>query len=195
MQCAYYSKIRFLCRTRCTFGAKALYSIHNNYKPIKEWLALCEDSKNNSDPDSHARTGGLCKGMKSFNFMYGLKLSMMILDHTDCLSATLPTANICAADAQENARLVVDTIDRMQNEQDTTSFYEMVKIRVDELSLGEPSLPRKRKVPKRVNFLHGFKEPASHHHVNGDDFYRAQYFAAADNVTETVKNRFGQPDY
>ena len=77
MQCAYYSKIRFLCRTRCTFGAKALYSIHNNYKPIQEWLALCEDSKNNSDPDSHARTGGLCKGMKSFNFMYGLKLSMM----------------------------------------------------------------------------------------------------------------------
>ena len=70
----------------------------------------------------------------------------------------------------------------------------MVKI-VDQLSLGEPSLPRKRKVPKRVNFLHGFREPASHHHVNGDNFYRAQYFAAANNVTETVKNRFGQPDY
>ena len=116
MQCAYYSKIRLLCRTRCTVGAKALYSIHNNYKPIQESLALCEDIKKNSDPDSHAWTSSLLKGMKSFNFMYGLKLSMMILNHTDSLSTTLPTANICAVDAQENARLVVETITRMKNE-------------------------------------------------------------------------------
>ena len=189
MECAYYSKIRLLFPTRCTVRAKALYSIHNNYKPIQEWLTLC-DSKNNSDPDSHPRTDGLLKRMKSFSFMYGLKLSITVLDHTDSLSATLPTANLCAADAQENGRLVVGTISRMQNEQDATSFYEMVKIRVDQLSLGEPFLPRKRKVPKRVNFLHGFKEPVSHHHVNGDNFYHAQYFAAADNVTETIKNRF-----
>ena len=66
--------------------------------------------------------------MKSLNFMYGLKLSMMVLDHADSLSATLQTANVCAADAQETARLVVDTITRMRNEQDATSFYEMVKI-------------------------------------------------------------------
>ena len=189
MECAYYSKIRLLFPTRCTVRAKALYSIHINYKPIQEWLTLC-DSKNNSDPDSHPRTDGLLKRMKSFSFMYGIKLSITVLDHTNSLSAMLPTANLCAADAQENGRLVVGTITRMQNEQDATSFYEMVKIRVDQLSLGEPFLPRKRKVPKRVNFLHGFKEPVSHHHVNGDNFYRAQYFAAADNVTETIKNRF-----
>ena len=52
--------------------------------------------------------------------MYGLKLSMM--DHTGTLRATLPTANLCAADAQETARLVVDKITRMRNEQDVISF-------------------------------------------------------------------------
>ena len=50
---------------------------------------------------------------------------------------------MCAADAQETARLVVDRITRMRNEQDAASFYEMVKIRADQLSLEEPSLPRK----------------------------------------------------
>ena len=54
--------------------------------------------------------------------MYGLKLSVMIQKHTDNLSATLQTTNLCAADAQETARLVVDTITRTQNEQDATSF-------------------------------------------------------------------------
>ena len=126
--------------------------------------------------------------------MYGLKLSVMIQKHTDNLSATLQTTNLCAADAQETARLVVDTITRTQNEQVATSFYEMVKIRADRLSLEEPSLPRNRKVPNRVNFLHGYKESASHHHENGSDFYRAQYFASIDNVTETIKNRFDHPD-
>ena len=89
------------------------------------------DKKNNSDLDSYARAGGLLKRMKSFKFMYGLKLSMMVLDHKDNLIATLQTKNLCVADAQETARLVVDTITKMLNKQDATSFYEIVKIRAD----------------------------------------------------------------
>ena len=194
MESANYSKIRLICPARWTVTAKALYTIQNNYKPIQEWLTWCEDSKNNSDPDLRARSG-LLKRMKSFNFMYGLKLSMMVLDHADSLNVMLQTTNVCAADAQETAKLVVDTITRMRNEQDATSFYEMVKIRADQLSPEEPSLPKKRKVPKRVNFLHGYEESSSYHQENCNDFYRAQYFAAIDNVTETFKNRFDQPDY
>ena len=73
--------------------------------------------------------------------MYGLKLSMMILDHTGKLSATVQTTNLCAADDQKTTRLVVDTITRMQNEQDATSFYEMVKIRADQFSLENEKFP------------------------------------------------------
>ena len=57
----------------------------------------------------------------------------MELDHTDNLRATLQTTNLSAADAQETARLAVDTIIRMRNEQDANSFHEMVKIRADQL--------------------------------------------------------------
>ena len=42
----------------------------------------------------------------------------------------------------------------------------------------------------RVKFIYGYKEPASHHHENRNDFYHAQYFAAIDNVKETIKSRF-----
>ena len=59
MESANYSKIRFLCPTRWTVRAKALHSIHNNYKPIQEWLTWCEDSKKDLDPGSRARAGGL----------------------------------------------------------------------------------------------------------------------------------------
>ena len=66
---------------------------------------------------------------------------MMILDHTDKLSGTVQTTNLYAADAQETTRLVVDIVTRMQNEQDATSFYEMVKIRADQLSLENEKFP------------------------------------------------------
>ena len=81
--------------------------------------------------------------MALFDFMYRLKRSMMVVDHTDNLSATLQTTNVCTADAQETTRLVVDTITRMCNKQNATSFYKMVKIKADRLSLEELSLPRK----------------------------------------------------
>ena len=126
MKSANYSKIRLLCPTRWTVRAKALHSIHNNYKPIQEWLTRCEYSKYNPDPDLRARAGGLLKRMKSFNCMCGLKLSKVVLDHTDNLSATLQTTYMYAGDAQETTRLVVDTITRMQNEQYATS-YDMPK--------------------------------------------------------------------
>ena len=147
------------------------------------------------DPDSHARAGGLLKRMKPFKFMYGLKLSMMVLDHTNNLSATLQTTNLRAAHAQETARLVVDTVTKMRNEQNATLFYEMFKIRGDQFSQEESSLPKKQKVPYRVNFLHGYKELTSHYHENGNDIYRVQYFEACDNITETIKNRFDRPNY
>ena len=96
---------------------------------------MCEDSKNSFHPDSRAGAGGLLNRMKSFNFMCGLNLSVMVLDHTENLSATFQTKNLCTAGALETARLVVDKITRMRNEQDATSFYEMVKIRADQVSL------------------------------------------------------------
>lgn len=120
-----------------------------------------------------ARADSLLKRMKSLTFMYGLKLNMMLLDHTDNLSARLQTTNLYAADAEETARLVADTIYRMRNEQDTTSFYKMVKINADQVSVEEPSFPGKRKVSNRVNFLQGYKESASHHHKNSNDIFRA----------------------
>ena len=72
---------------------------------------------------------------------------MVVVDHTNNFNATLQTTNLCAADAQETARLVDDTITRMRSEQNATSFYKMVKIRADQLPLEELSLQENEKFP------------------------------------------------
>lgn len=187
-----FSRLRLLCPTRWTVRAKALQSVTNNYKAILEMLAWCDDSRNTSDSEIRARAGGLEKKMNSFNFMYGLQLSLLVLNHSDNLSATLQRPNICAADAQRTAKLVIETLRRIRSEEHAQSFFERVKTEAFRLGIDEPEpcLPRRKKTPRR------FDEGASpHYHETAASHYRAQYYAAIDTVVSTIEDRFDQPDY
>ena len=64
-----FSKLKLFCPTRWTVTAKALHSIFNNYKPILDMLAWCNDSQNTSDSDIRARAAGLETKINYFNFM------------------------------------------------------------------------------------------------------------------------------
>ena len=75
-------------------------------------LAWRNDSQNTSDTDIRATAAGLERKMNYFNFMYGLRLSILVLTHSDNLSATL-----CAADAQKAANLVTDTLQKLRTDE------------------------------------------------------------------------------
>ena len=64
-----FSRLRLFSPTRWTVRAKALHSIFNNYKPMLDMLACCNDSQNTSDPDIRARAAGPERKMNCFNFM------------------------------------------------------------------------------------------------------------------------------
>ena len=61
---------------------------------------------------------------------------------------------------------------------------------VSQLDFEGPTLPRKRKMPKR------FDEFASHHfYETPKDFYHRTYFEAYDNVIQGIEKRFQQKDF
>ena len=153
-----FSRLRLFCPTRWTVTAKALHSIFNNYKPILGMLAWCNDSQNTSDSDIRARAAGLERKMNYFNFMYGLRLSMLVLTHSDNLSATLQTPNICAADAQKTANLVIDTLQKLRTDERTQNFFDLVKKEAVRLGIDEPEpcLPRRKKAPRRMDDYFGY---------------------------------------
>ena len=91
--------------------------------------------------------------------------------------------------------MVLDTITRMQNEQDATSLCEMVKIRADQLSLKEPSKEENGKFPIESISSMVTNSQLLTIRKTATIFDRAQFFAAINNVTETFKNRFDQPKY
>ena len=55
----------------------------------------------------------------------------------------------------------------------------------------QPSLPRKRKVPRRIDDGSG----DSYSSETVEEYYRLQYFEAVDLAVESIKDRFDQPGY
>ena len=84
--------------------------------------------------------------MNTFKFVYKLHLSMLVLNHSNNLSATLPTPDICAADAQKTASLVTETLQKHCMDELAQLFYDLVKTKALHLGIDEPEpcLPRKK---------------------------------------------------
>ena len=100
--------------------------------------------------------------------MYGLRLSMLVLTHSNNLSATLQTPNICAADAQKTAKLVIDTLQKIRTDERVQNFFDLVKKEAVSLEINEPEpcLPRRKKAPCRMDdcFVYGFSTAAAASH-------------------------------
>ena len=150
--------IRTLCPTRWTVRAESLASIVANYKDLQ---GLWEEALMvTSDTEMKARIRGIASQMGTFQFLFGLLLSEMILRHTDKLSKTLQNPELSSTEGHEIAILTVKTLQRVRLDSDFDLFWEKVELRRVQLDVGEPQLPRKRKLPKR--YEQGNSEPEFH---------------------------------
>ena len=124
--------VRTLCPTRWTVRAESLSSILANYDHI---LLLWETGVHEaSNTEMKARILGVRSQMQSFNFLFCIVLSEMILRHTDKLSNTLQQPNLSS---------IVITLEGLRNENDFELFWQKIeKMRV-QFDIDEPLLPRK----------------------------------------------------
>ena len=90
--------IRVLCPTRWTVRAKVLKSIINNYSILQStWDEALEIAK---DSETKARLIGVSTQMQQFNYLFGVFLAEMLLQHTDNLNQSLQKETLSAAEAQ-----------------------------------------------------------------------------------------------
>ena len=143
-----FYRLRLLCPTRWSVRANALHSISEKYKPIIEMLPWCNEPQNTPDPDIRARAGGIERKMNTFKFVYGMHLSMLVLNLSDNLSTTLQSPNISAADAQKTAHLVVETLQKLRSNEHAQCLLDRIRKGADRLGVDEPepSLPEQARL-------------------------------------------------
>ena len=90
----------------------------------------------------------------------------------------------------ELINLVLVSLRTKRTDAEFDKFWNQLVNGVSQLDVEEPTLPRKRKMPKR------FDEVAFHHfYETPKDLYRRTYFEAYDNVIQGIKKRFQQKDF
>ena len=130
--------------------------------------------------------------MEQFSFFYGCHLGTKLLKQTDNLSASLQNKELSAAEAQELATYVVEVLKADRTEERFELFWDLTLQKIKRLDVvSEPTLPRKRKMPKRYDEL----SATAHFHETPKEMYRKMFYESYDYVIEAIQTRFDQPDY
>ena len=85
--------------------------------------------------------------MLTFNFLFGISLEILILQHSDNLSTSLQYDTITAADGQQLAKLTIDVLKSICKEDKFKSFYNSVLLHHSEFDIDAPTLSRKGCAP------------------------------------------------
>ena len=132
--------------------------------------------------------------MEGFDLYFGLKLGKLIYSHADKLSQTLQNEKMSAVSSKSLAKLTIDTIAGIRNEESFNALYDVaVKESKNIPFVEEPVLKEKRKVTKYsvLNFVKGYSSTSpAHHPASPRDQYREQYYQAIDLLVSSVNDRF-----
>ena len=129
--------------------------------------------------------------MLTFNFLFGISLGTLILQHSDNLSKSLQHDTITAAEGQQLAKLIIDVRKSIRKEDKFKSFYDRVLLHQSEFDIDALTLSLKRRSPRwfKIGLTDG------NFHSPPEDNYRQIYYEAHDLVIESINSRFNQPGY
>ena len=181
--------VHAFCPTRWTVRGKTLDALLNNHKELLDlwdWsLSVLKDT------EMKARVIGVRTMMSKFDFLFGCTVGKTLLNQTYNLSQTLQNPKLSALEAQTIARDTVPTLKKDRTENAFNMFWDSVTIRQKQLSIDDPVLPRKRKLPARYDEFHDNQ----HFSESTKDRYRVIYFECIDVLVNGIEKRFDQPDY
>ena len=120
--------------------------------------------------------------MATFDFYFGVYIGEMILRHSDNLNRTLEKKEISAAEGQHVASLVKATLQTMHSDSSFSLFWQVIIVKAQKLNISKPTLPRKRKAPKRFEVGTGEAE----FHASVENHYRAIYYEALDLIIQCI---------
>ena len=143
---------RTLCPTQWTVKAASLQSVIDNYEVFQEFWDEARDIT--SDSENHARITGVKAQMEKFDFLFVLCLGDCILRHTNNLSKTLQSPSLSAADSQQLAQLICNTLECLRNQESFSLLWGKVSGMQEKLQIDQAMLPRRHKAYIRITVIH-----------------------------------------
>ena len=141
-----------------------------------------------TDTEMKAMIQGVATRKMKFDFFFGVSLDLLILRHTDNLSRTLQGTDMSASEGQKVTEMTVTT--SIRNDTSFGLYWQKITASAENIEIEKPSLPRRRKTPRRLDDGSSPTLPTS-----VEDHYRRIYFEALDLIISCIEDRFNQPGY
>ena len=160
-----------------------------NYKHI---LAALEEASATFGNNTAARANNIHGLLSSAKCVLGLVACLPIIEILESLNTALQGTGTTVAGMLAAATVIKDNLLRIREESDKEFhvIFEAATVRITDLQLDALSIPRKRKIPRRLDDGDG----AAHAHTMVDDFYRVQYVSALDSAVANLVTYFCSTD-
>lgn len=175
--------IKPICVTRWTVRNKAIHSIIHNYEVLEEVLTNISEERS----EAGRRANGLQNLMGQFSSYFGLQVSLDIFSITEKCSKELQKVAVTASETIQIITLVKETLQKKRDNFD--SVYNQICETAKEMHNLEPTLPRQRKIPKRIDHA---ENETNHIYETVRDYYRQLFFEAYDLVINELSRRFSK---
>lgn len=153
--------MRPLCPTRWTMKTASLQSIASNYSALMGFL---EDLCLNDKGDAGGKANGLLLLLHKFSTFFSLKLMLKFFLHMETFNIALQKSQL----QLQKARQMVDTLREDITwlcEEGFQEFWENTTTAAHDLNLESPTVPRPRKIPRRLEDggapPHSFQTPGA----------------------------------
>lgn len=179
--------LKSFCPTRWTLRVISLKSVKNNYPVL---LEFCEKvGLENSDAGIKAR--GLLKYLQKFETLILLEISIETLQKVEALNETLQATSINFASVIRRVNILKANLSKMRTDEKFHEIYERTTTLASRYDVDQPSLPRQRRLPKRLD------ENLNTHffHLTPEEKYRVIYFKVIDQVLMSLDTRFDSETY
>ena len=132
----------------------------------------------------------------------GINLSFIICSIIDNLSEALKAEAISAAEGQKTTDLSLETLARMQSQENSDAFFHTLKSKAEKINFAdEPSLLRKKRTPNYKTLEQYFdvqglaSKSVSYHSSGARENFRLIYFEVLDSIILVIKEGFNHPSF
>lgn len=176
------NKLRPFCPTRWCLRITSLCTLVTNYGTLLEFLNNFSKEKN----DVGYKASGFLKTLLEFESMFLFELMINVFQKIETLNGTLQKSSLHLQNVVNYVQILKQSL-QQQRDNDYELLWSNTLRKCYNLEIEEPVLPRKRKLPKRLDeefasTSHSFQTPK--------DMFRQLFYEVIDYVLSSLNCRF-----
>ena len=187
--------LRPLCPTRWTCRTRSLTSVAENIEELIETLTEIMDSGGSSEGAKAAP--GLLALLEKFSTIFGLYAALSVFAPAEEMAKKLQSTDLDAGTVKLLKESLKNYLLDMRSEKHFQIVYNKAIEKCHECGLQDPVLPRRKRVPKRLDgyFSKSGETNTDHFWKSPEEYYRTQYFEIIDRMVNGLDDRFDQKTF